>query len=471
MSPDPVQCHTSSLDLALGHEYRERNEIQATQWYFDEFSGLYRQHAPAEQSQSPLPASSPPTISSVIVHSTQQSNLPKSYQWPIPETLEQVYALRKQARATNEPHAQLEFCFAVMEGAWRLRERSAATVGAEGGGGGTPSQEGSIQRKKKRKYANLTLYQIMAIEAQRTLKSLATVSPAMGKSGYSEAQFVLANCYGIGALGLRADPERAFLWYLQASKQNHPEATYRTAVCYELGIGTRVDQARARTFYRKAAHLSHNLSMYKLGIILIRGTCGQKRNLREGLSWLQRAAADAVHSRNPQALYALGMIHLSNDQGLQTSLIADPQYGIELLHQGAQLGHPPCQVKLGELYEIGADVDLDDPVSISWYIAACQAKNAEAALGLSGWYLSGSPDHLEQSDTNAYAWARKAAKFATSRLSIARAYYFLGIFVEHGIGTKASVTEAMRCYQKAAAYGHAGAHKQLKELAKRQPSQ
>ncbi|KAG0167494.1 hypothetical protein DFQ28_001713 [Apophysomyces sp. BC1034] len=464
MTLDPLQRDNIPSDPVLAHEYRERNGAHASQWYFDEFSGLYRQHAPAEESsstysprQTQLSALPPPSSPFLPSNAAQQQPVEKPGLWPIPETLEQVNTLREQARAIGDPQAQLEFCFAVMEGAWRLRERY-------GNGCGTASQEDSIRRKKKRKRTELALHQIMGVEAQRILKNLATVSPAMGKSGYSEAQFVLANCYGIGALGLRADLERAFLWYLQASKQNHPKATYRTAVCYELGIGTRIDQARARTFYRKAAHLSHNLSMYKLGIILIRGCCGQKRNLREGLSWLQRAAADAATSKNPQALYALGMIHLNNDDCRQTSLIADPQYGIELLHQGAHMGHPPCQVKLGELYEIGADVDLDDPTSISWYVEACEAKSAEAALGMSGWYLSGSPDYLEQSDSIAYAWARKAAKFAISPPSIARAYYFLGIFAEHGIGTKTSISEAVKCYQKAAAHGHAGAYKRLKSL-------
>ena len=57
---------------------------------------------------------------------------------------------------------------------------------------------------------------------------------------------------------------RLFCRYVQASKQNHAAATYRAAVCYELGAGPRKDYARAVQFYRKAAALGDTGGMYKL---------------------------------------------------------------------------------------------------------------------------------------------------------------------------------------------------------------
>ncbi|KAG1058600.1 hypothetical protein G6F42_028606 [Rhizopus arrhizus] len=103
----------------------------------------------------------------------------------------------------------------------------------------------------------------MIMEAQKIVKKLATHS-GMGKQGYPEAQFFLANCYGTGSMGLQTDPEKAFALYIQGSKQSHPGCTFRAAVCYEVGAGTKRDKNHAMQFYRKAANLGDNVAMYML---------------------------------------------------------------------------------------------------------------------------------------------------------------------------------------------------------------
>lgn len=69
----------------------------------------------------------------------------------------------------------------------------------------------------------------------------------------------------------------------------------------------------------------------------------------------------------------------------------------------------------------------------------------EAQLALSGWYLTGSDGVIQQSDTEAYLWARKAAE-----KGLAKAEYALGYFTEVGIGVPANLDEAKRWYYKAA---------------------
>ncbi|OAD08914.1 hypothetical protein MUCCIDRAFT_14679, partial [Mucor lusitanicus CBS 277.49] len=223
-----------------------------------------------------------------------------------------------------------------------------------------------------------------------------------------DAQFLLANCYGVGGLGLPLDRERAFSLYIHASKQNHIESTYRAGVCYEIGIGTRKDYGRAMSFYRKAATQSHVASMYKLAIILMRGYCGQTINMKEALTWLQRAAALA-NTQNPHAMYALAMLQFSEE--FAEHRIADGSYALELLHTSAHMEYLPSQVKLGELYEMGSHgfVQVDDALSIYWYTRAAEQGNADAALALSSWYLTGSAGILPQSNREAYLWARRAA--------------------------------------------------------------
>jgi TPR repeat protein len=69
----------------------------------------------------------------------------------------------------------------------------------------------------------------------------------------------------------------------------------------------------------------------------------------------------------------------------------------------------------------------------------------EAQLALSGWYLTGSEGVIQQSDTEAYLWARKAAEHG-----LAKAEYALGYYTEVGIGVTPNLDEAKRWYYKAA---------------------
>ncbi len=138
--------------------------------------------------------------------------------------------------------------------------------------------------KQQRKYRDTLLS-----ESLKLIKRLATTGMGLGKPPFAEAQFFLANCFGNGSLGLQVDHEKAYNLYVQASKQNHPAATYRTAVCNEVGAGTRRDHHRAVLFYRKASALGDTAGMYKLGMVLLNGMLGQARNVREAIVWLKRA--------------------------------------------------------------------------------------------------------------------------------------------------------------------------------------
>jgi TPR repeat protein len=104
------------------------------------------------------------------------------------------------------------------------------------------------------------------------------------------------------------DHEKAFGLYLQASKQNHPAATYRVAVCYEVGAGTKKDGSKAILYYRRAYLLGNGTAMYKLAMILLRGELGVAPNPKEGISLLKKAintGGDAA----PHALYELGLLY------------------------------------------------------------------------------------------------------------------------------------------------------------------
>ncbi|ORX92101.1 HCP-like protein [Basidiobolus meristosporus CBS 931.73] len=347
---------------------------------------------------------------------------------PQGNTLEQY---RVNAKKSNDPSIQFDFAKYLIETASNLE-----------------ASDKSAEKTKK----------TLMAEALKWIKRLATQGMGIGRPAYPEAQFFLANCYGTASLGVPVDHEKAFNLYVQASKQNHPEATYRAAVCYEVGAGTKRDYSRAVQFFRKAAILGDTAAMYKLGMTLLKGLLNQNPNPREAITWLKRAASNA-DTDNPHALHELGLCY--EKEGIP-SIIPDETYARELYTQAAQLGYAPSQFKLGSCYEYGTiSCPVDPRRSIAWYTRAAEQGDPEAELALSGWYLTGAEGILKQSDTEAYLWARKAAD-----KGLAKAEYAVGYYSEVGIGVRQDLDEAKKWYMRAAAQGNKRAMQRLAELKK-----
>jgi TPR repeat protein len=265
--------------------------------------------------------------------------------------------------------------------------------------------------------------------------------------GYPDATFYLAECHGQGTLGLQVDPKEAFNLYTSAAKAGHAQAAYRVAVCCEMGTeeggGTRRDPLKAMHWYKRAASMGDTPAMYKFGIILLKGLLGQPRNPREALSWLKRAA-ERADKDNPHALHELGLLY--EHASPSDSIVKDENYSLQLFTQAAELGYKFSQFRLGSAYEHGMlGCPIDPRQSIAWYTRAAAQEEHQSELSLSGWYLTGSEGIIQQSDTEAYLWARKAA---SSRL--AKAEYAMGYFTEVGIGCTANLDEAKKWYWRAA---------------------
>lgn len=271
-----------------------------------------------------------------------------------PITKQAVDDYRNRIKSDPDPETQFNFARFLIEAARRLA---------------VAAQQGSVDDAKSvKKYRDALLQ-----EAIKLVKRLATQGSGLGKPAYADAQFFLANCLGHGALGLSVDHEKAYNLYVQASKQNHPAATYRTAVCNEVGAGTRRDAARAVLFYRKASALGDTAGMYKLGMILLNGLLGQQKNPREAVIWLKKAAAQA-DEENPHALHELGSLYekpveyMQNGQPVPSPVVRDEALARDFYTQAAQLGHAPSQCKLGACYEYGnLTCPVDPRRSIAWY--------------------------------------------------------------------------------------------------------
>ena len=277
-------------------------------------------------------------------------------------------------------------------------------------------------------------------DALKIIKKLSALS-------HTEADFYYADCYSRGSLGLQPDIKEAFILYQKAAKANHAQAAYRVAVCCELGQeeggGTKRDAVKAMQWYKRAATLGDVAAMYKMGVIQLKGLLGQAKDPRDAVTWLKRAAEHA-DKENPHALHELALLH--EKPTTVDGIRQDEAYSRRLFTQAANLGYKFSQFRLGCAYEYGLlGCPVDPRQSIAWYSKAAVQEEHQSELALSGWYLTGSEGVLQQSDTEAYLWARKAAQ-----AGLAKAEYAMGYFTEVGIGAPANLEDAKRWYWKSA---------------------
>ncbi|KAL3473518.1 hypothetical protein BJX99DRAFT_197960 [Aspergillus californicus] len=379
--------------------------------------------APVRQYNSPTNAQPPP----VAMQGPPDAPVP-----PAPITQAELERLQQQARG-NPSDQKLQLLLAQ-----KLVEASVTIV-----------ESSRLDPKSKSKAREKYI-----IDAHKIIKKLVS-------AGYQDAQFYLADCYGEGSLGLQADPKEAFALYHSAAKQGHAQAAYRVAVCCEIGQeeggGTKRDPFKSVQWYKRAASLGDPPAMYKMGMILLKGLLGQARNPREGISWLKRAA-ERADEQNPHALHELALLYAAATDS--DVVIRDETYASQLFHQAAELGYKFSQFRLGMAYEYGLmDCPVDMRQSIMLYSAAAAQGEHQSELALSGWYLTGADGILQQSDTEAYLWARKAAASG-----LAKAEYAMGYFTETGIGATANLDDAKRWYWRAAAQGFPKARERLEEL-------
>ncbi|SCU97856.1 LADA_0H08812g1_1 [Lachancea dasiensis] len=274
-------------------------------------------------------------------------------------------------------------------------------------------------------------------EAQVYLKKLSV-------KGYSDAQYLLGDAYSSGAFG-RVNNKDAFVLFQSAAKHGHVESAFRTAHCFEEGLGTTRDSRRAVEFLKFAASRNHTSAMYKLGLFSFYGRMGLPNEVttkQNGIKWLSRAAARATELTSA-APYELAKIYKN---GFLDIIIPDLKYAMELYIQAASLGHAQSATGLGKIYEAGNEVvPPDTSLSVHYYTQAALLGEPHAMLGLCAWYLMGAEPVLEKDEKEAFQWALKAAK-----LGLGKAQFTVGYFYEKGRGCSVEPKSARYWYELAA---------------------
>ncbi|KAG9320077.1 hypothetical protein KVV02_003322 [Mortierella alpina] len=281
----------------------------------------------------------------------------------------------------------------------------------------------------------------------------------LAKEGQPEAQFIRGTWYEDGLYWTKKTPDKALRLYQSASKGDYAPAHYKVAFFCEK----RKDNNKAVVLYKKAATHNDVPSNHRLAIIYLYGELGQTKNMKTGLQYLKRAAANATESC-PMSPYVLGLILAREYKQLSIpDDIAFPDDGeaLEWFRKSAELGYGPANYKLGYCYEYGTLHSPIDPfLSTQHYERAVLAgdSNGEAEMALSGWYLSGAENCFEADDTLAFKYAAKAAE-----KQLPKAQYAMGYYHEVGISVPIDMDKAMEFYRLAAANGNKDAQARLTE--------
>ncbi|KAF9571692.1 hypothetical protein EC968_000289 [Mortierella alpina] len=389
-------------------EYEQQLYLQQQQQQYEQ-EMMYQQQMAGGQADWQNPES-PLQDPSVLSH----SHLKPGHKATLLSYTQTLELYRQNAKKTNDPELQFEFAAFMIDAGKPLEDPQTRTE--------------------------------LFDEAMKLLRKLAT-------NGHAESQHYLAECFASGFAKGKPDFDKAFPLWVQASKHGHPDAAYRTGRCYDEGLGTRKDNARAVQFYRKAASANHPGAMWRLGVVTLYGELGVAASPRDGVKWLKRSS-QAATPEFPFALYELAQLH---ERGIENIVFVDPDYSVSLYSQAAELGHAASAFRLGECWEYGKLGCKQDPrLSIHYYTLAAQQEHPEACFALAAWYLVGSQGILPQSDAEAYIWAKRAAD-----KDLPKALYAMGYFTEVGIGPRKDMEEAIEWYKKASAAGDKRATERL----------
>ena len=301
-----------------------------------------------------------------------------------------------------------------------------------------------------------------ALLSRKFVKESCHYLKKLSMKGYSNAQYLLADIYSTELLG-HTNYKKALILFQTATKHGHIESAFRTAECYEKGLGVARDSRKTIEFLKFAASRNHSKAMFKLGIFLFNGDMGVSKDYKtqqNGINWLARAAARADKSCC-EAPYELAKIY---EKGFLDIIIPDLKYSLNLYIQAASLGHTKSNTKLAQMYEKGNSyLEPNKLLCVHYYTEASQCKNPDpqAQLKLCSFYLSGIEGLLDVDLRESFLWAEKAAL-----LDFPKAQYTLGSFFEKGIGCQTDSKLAFDWYAKAANNNYSKANERLKKLAK-----
>ncbi|KAA0210077.1 sel1 repeat family protein [bacterium] len=191
------------------------------------------------------------------------------------------------------------------------------------------------------------------------------------EAGYAEACHEYGLWLYLGTYRPR-NPEAAAGWLLKAAEQGIVDSQLFVAQMYLFGRGLPLNEREALRWFTRAAEAGSAEAQYRVGMAYDEGV-GAAPDPIHAMKWL-KLASDQGHL---DATYHLAVLTVEGD-GTPPDATRWTQ-AIALFKQGAEGGHGPCQLALGQCYERGEGLPRDDAKARQWYEAAAGSPDVKVA--------------------------------------------------------------------------------------------
>lgn len=206
--------------------------------------------------------------------------------------------------------------------------------------------------------------------------------------------------------GIRAlhagDYTAAFETLTRLARERNAVALFYLGVMYYGGDGVQKDEARAVTWWRKAAAQGYALAQYNLGLMYYGGQ-GVPHDYARTVAWWRRAAAQGL----AEAQYNLGVMY-EDGQGVPQ----DYTQAIAWYSKAAAQGFALAEDNLGVMYDNGWGVPQDYAQAVAWYRKAVAQGSAMAQGHLGAMYTIGRG--VPQDFVEAYALVNLSASLKST---------------------------------------------------------
>jgi TPR repeat protein len=211
----------------------------------------------------------------------------------------------------------------------------------------------------------------------------------------AEIQADARTSYEQGVALRESDPGSARQAFERAEKEGDPRAAVQLGILHANGTGTLKDDAKAYSYFAKAAASGQREGLFNQGLFLLEGR-GAPRDLKGGIAALTAAAA----AGSIPAHVKLADLYYFGAEGLEKS------YPLALPHVEAAAASGDawaCNI-LGTMAEMGQAMKVDRLAARHWFTQAAVQGNAKAQGNLGRLLRGGKPSHHDKVES--FKWLK-----------------------------------------------------------------